>query len=164
MILWLSGANGYSPVMRAMLGGMLQKAGLPGKTQIIFNSLHYKATKLSEHNPKKMPDLKVRQQALKNLQDDCKILRPNLIVINDQDTLQTITGEKYSLATTRGSLYYFGDIPCLVIDNFNQIRYKKFGKFVFEMDLEKIARWAKGEQYEEPAFSYVLCKTVNDVA
>jgi hypothetical protein len=37
------------------------------------------------------------------------------------------------------------------------------GRFVFGLDLAKIGRYAKGEQRQEPAFDFRLCKTVADV-
>lgn len=160
-ILWLSGKT-ISPGIKAVLASTLQRAGVKSGS-VMFNSLYYKTPLLSEVDVKKMPDKIVVGAALKNLRADIAILKPKVIVINDEMTLRIITGEKYTLATCRGSLYYFDGIPCIVIDIFATIRYKKYGKFVFELDLAKIARWAKGEQKNEAAFSYVLCKTIADV-
>lgn len=161
-ILWLTSKSGYSAGIRAVIGNKLLDAGL--KTgSVMFNSLHFKTPLLSEVEAKKLPDKIITAQAIKNLKSDIAILKPNLIVINDEMTLRVITGEKYTLATCRGSLYYFTGIPCIVIDTFSTIKYKKYGKWVFENDLAKIARWAKNEQKNEPAFDFNLCRTVADV-
>ena len=163
MILWLTSKSGYSPAIRAVLTSTLARAGVSQST-VIFNSLHFKCKLLSEHDKNKMPDKFALRQAEQFLTEDVEGLKPNLIVINDEDTLRVITGKKYSLQTVRGSLYYYRGVPCLVIDKFATINYQKQGKFVFELDLAKIARWACGKQKNEPVFTYCLCSTVEEVS
>jgi DNA polymerase I-like protein with 3'-5' exonuclease and polymerase domains len=162
MILWLTSKSGYSPGIRQILTATIARQGIRASS-IIYNSLHYKAPLLAEHDKNKMPDKFAIAQALKVLDAEIEQLKPTLIVINDESTLRAITGSKYTLSTVRGSLYFYRSVPAIVIDGFNSIRFKKYGKFVFELDLAKIARWAKGEQNNEPAFDYTVCKTVDEV-
>lgn len=161
-ILWLTPKSGANPTFRGIINSALAKAGVM-QGSIIFTSLHTKSPILAEHDPGKMPDKIAIAQALKVLDTFIEQLQPKLMVINDEDTLRAITGEKYTLATTRGSLYWRKNIPILVIDQFNSVRFKKYGRFVYELDLSKIARWVTGKQKNEPAFTYVLCKTVGEV-
>lgn len=165
MILWLtpySGGKGLLGGIQAVLKGALQKGGVK-PSDVMFNSLHFKTPTLREHDDKKMPDKQAVLKARKNLDDDIKILRPSLIVVNDEDTLRVITEKKYTLATTRGSVYYYRSIPCIVIDDYNVMKFKDYAQFQFELDLAKIARWATGRQKNEPAFDFHICRTVNEV-
>jgi len=163
MILWLTEKSILkSGPIRMVITSALQQVGVKG-SEVIFNDLHIKTPTLSEHGPNKMPDKWAMNSARKALDDDIKILRPKLIVINDEDTLRTITGEKYALGTVRGSVYFYRDIPCVVCDSFHSMRYREHGQFAFELDLAKIGRWATGRQKNEPSFSLTICRNVQEV-
>lgn len=168
MILWLTGLSAsnkmsLSPTIRAVISGTLARNGVPASS-IIYNSLLIKCPALATADKKKKLDKHLFALAKKALDAEIAALRPNLMVINDEMTLRIITGEKYKLGTVRGSLYYYDKIPCIVIDTFSTVRFKRSGKWVFELDLAKITRWALGAQHDEPAFDYRLCKTVDEVA
>jgi DNA polymerase I-like protein with 3'-5' exonuclease and polymerase domains len=167
-VLWLgavlnSGKMALSPPIRAIISSTLSKQGVL-YSDIHYTSLHLKCKDLNENEPKKMPPKPVINRALKALDDEIKQLNPTLLVVNDQATLRAITGEKYALGTVRGSLYFYRSLPVIVVDNFNTIRFRRHAKWVFELDLAKVARWAIGKQKNEPAFDYRLCKTVDEVA
>lgn len=165
MLLWLTGhygGKGLSGPIQAVLKGALAKQGIK-PSEVIFNSLHFKTPLLREHTKRKAPDKRQVEKATANLRDDIRILRPSLIVVNDDDTLSVITGKKYTLATTRGSLYYFDGIPCIVIEEFKSLNYKDYAQWQFEHDLAKIVRWYTGRQKNEPAFRYTLCNSVDQV-
>ena len=165
MILWLTSKSGYNPGIRAVLLSNLRARGV-APSSVIFNSLHFKAPLLAESDPKRMLDKFTMAQARKVLDNEIAQLRPSLIVVNDLETLRVVTGIKVVLGRVRGSLYWYGNpaTPCIVIDGFNSIRFSRSGKFIFELDLDKIARWALGQPKNEPAFDYRLCKTVDEVA
>lgn len=163
MILWLS-TPGFvkSGAMRAIAASELKRQGVKG--QIMFNDLSIKTVELKSYNPKKMLDKHTLAKARKNLDNDIKILKPSLIVINDEAALRVVTGAKYALGTVRGSLYYYLGIPCIVLDLFANLRFRHTAKFTYELDISKICRWATGTQHDEPAFDYIVCKTVSEVA
>ncbi len=150
------------PAIRAIISTALSREGLPFSA-VIYTSLHLKVRDLNDNEPKKMVPKPVIARALRTLDAEIEQLRPSLLVINDQATLRAIVGEKYALGTVRGSLYYYRNIPCIVVDNYNLIRFRRHAKWIFELDLAKVARWALGKQKNEPAFQYVLCKTVEEV-
>lgn len=161
-ILWLVNSHlAGNGGMKHILSSALRNSGVKGS--IIFNSLATKTEALKYYNPKKMIDKVIVNKARENLNADCRILKPSVIVINDEAALRVITGTKYTLGTTRGSLYYFNSIPCIVLGEHRHIGYNTNAKFEFELDLAKISRWARGCQYVEPAFNYTICKTVNEV-
>lgn len=163
MILWL-GTSSFvkSGAIRAIVSQTLYSAGVkPGS--IMFNDLSIKTEGLKYYNPKKMMEKGLLNAARKNLDNDLAILKPSLIVINDEAALRVITGQKYALGTVRGSLYYYKGIPCIVLDLFSNIRFRHSAKFEYELDLAKIARWATGNQNVEPAFDYIICRTVDEI-
>lgn len=147
---------------RAILSQTLQKAGVPYGS-VIFNDLRAKTAGLNDYNPKKKIPEALLISARKALDNDIKILRPSLIVLNDEAAVRVVTGQKYALGTVRGSLYYYAGIPCICIGLHREFRYRHQAQFEFELDLAKIARWATGKQHVEPAFDYTLCKTVDEV-
>lgn len=163
MILWLADKSLLkSGAIRAIISGTLAKQGVPHGS-IVFNSLHLKSPLLADADEKKIPDKFATNQAMRVLDHELDTLEPKLIVVNDTNTLRVITGKKYTLSTTNSSLYWYRGIPVLVCDTFGSVRYRKYGKFVYELTLQKIARWATGEQKNEPAFDYIVCKTVGQV-
>lgn len=148
--------------VRAIINTALARAGVPFGS-IMYNDLRSKTPGLAEYNPKKkLPD-HLLEKARKNLDNDLAILKPGLIVLNDEAAVRVVTGQKYALGTVRGSLYYYRNIPCLVLGLHRGILYRHTAGFEFELDLAKIARWATGKQHDEPAFDYTLCKTVDEV-
>lgn len=163
MILWL-GVTSFikSGPLRAIVSSALKREGVKGS--ITFNDISIKTPELRTYNSKKKMENSLLSKARKNLDNDLAILRPNLIVINDEHALRVITGQKYALGTVRGSLYYYNGIPCIVIDLFSNMRWQRHAKFEYEFDLTKIARWATGTQHDEPAFNYIVCKTVDEVS
>ena len=161
-ILWLGNTSLMkSGAIRTIISSALRNSGVRGA--INFNDLAIKTEALKIYNPRKMFDKGTVNAARKNLDRDLAILKPSLIVVNDEAALRVITGSKYTLGTTRGSLYYYAGLPCIVIDDYKHLRYRHTARFEFELDLSKISRWAQGKQHVEPAFDYIICKTVDEV-
>ncbi len=161
-ILWLTDKQGYSGKSRSAIMSMLSRMEI-AQTDVMFNSLHFKVPTLEEHGNRKTPSPSAIKAAHHALSRDISILKPKVIVLNDEDTLRAITGQPYTLATTRGSLYLFNDIPCIVVDELKSLWATNHGKFVFQLDMAKVARYAKGTTKPTPAFNYFLCKTVDEV-
>lgn len=163
MILWLTNRKGYHPTIKIMIQSALGREGVPSSS-IIFDSLHHKVPALDEHKPKGLPLPVYFKAAQKNLDHTISLLKPKLIVCGDEDTLRVITGVPYTLATTRGSVYDYHGTPCIVIDAIGALyRSGGDGKFIFQFDLAKIARYATGRKKNEPAFDLTICTTVGDV-
>lgn len=164
MIIWLTEKKGYSPATRALLGGLLTKNGLPAGN-IIYYSLHSKVPALGEYVKKmKLPTEKDIAAARHTLAAQVEGLKPNLIVVNDEPTLRVITQQPYTLATTRGSVYSFAGVPCIVLDDLQRMQYDPVSKFVLQLDLAKLVRYGLGKVNRRPPFQYHLCKTVEEVA
>lgn len=143
----------------------LRPLGL-NSTDFIFNSLHIKVPSLGIYPAKKIPSLTNTAAALEALAQDCAILKPKLIVCNDEATLRVITRKPYTLAQTRGSIYNFQGIPVLVIDRLDLhkgLMALPYGKWVLGLDLAKLARYATGRTKNEPAFNFHLCRSYADV-
>lgn len=162
MILWLTPKKGISPAVKSLLVKALLPHGIK-PTDILFMSLHHKVPDLGEHTKRKMPGKREMAAAEKGLESSVAQLNPNLIIINDEDTLRVVTRQKYTLGTVRGSKYFFQGIPCLVFDNLDNMRFQNHAKFVFQLDLMKMVRHFHGRVKPEPKFNFFLCKTVADV-
>lgn len=162
MILWFTPKKGISPAVKELLVKSLVKHGVK-PTDILFMSLHHKVPTLSDHTKRKMPSKAAIHQAKVNIDVEMARLKPTLIVINDEDTLRVITGQKYTLGTVRGSKYYVGNTPAIVLDNLDTLRYVNHAKQTFQLDLMKIVRHVTGKTKQEPYFHFVLCRTVDDV-
>lgn len=162
MLLWLGNSSFIkSGTLRAIASSQLKEGGVQGS--VIFNDLSIKTSELKTYNSKKAMDKFLLAKARKNLDADLAILKPKLIVINDEAALRVITGQKYALGTVRGSLYYYKNIPCIVLDLFTNLKFKHTAKFSYEFDMAKICRWATGKQKNEPAFELIICDTLEKV-
>lgn len=158
MILWLTARNGIPSATKAVLLGALRMHGV-NPTDILFNSLHFKVPSLGEFSKKKASPTVVVKAALHALSQDVGILRPNLIVCNDEGTLRAITGKAYTLSQVRGSVYDFQGIPVLILDQFSNLWRMNSGKFIFGFDIQKLVRFATGKRKKEPAFNFYVCDT-----
>lgn len=108
-------------------------------------------------------------------------IKPRLIVVNDEPTLRTLVDKPYTLSQVRGSVYEFAGLPVLVLDKFENLwsdtwksnsdekepnskrTFGKAGKWVFGLDLDKLARFALGRRKNEPRFDFTICRTVDEV-
>lgn len=165
MILWLTAKSGIPPTTKALLLAALRAVGV-NSTDIIFSSLHTKVPELAAYAKKKTQASYILRNAEQSLRNDCQVLRPNLIVINDEATLRAIVKQAYSLSQVRGSRYEFEGIPVLVLEDPKKMwgyGGAKYEKFIYGFDMQKLARFARGKTKQEPAFNFTVCKTVLDV-
>lgn len=152
-------------------------------SDITFFSLHHKVPNLAILDKKRMPFAHNAEAAAFALLQQLRQLKPRLIVVNDEPTLRALLGRPYTLSQVRGSVYEFDGLPMLVLDKFENLwadtwksarddsddpaktkrTFGKAGKWVFGLDLEKLARYATGRQKNEPHFEFILCQTVEDV-
>lgn len=94
---------------------------------------------------------------------------PAFIVCNDAASLGYITGYN-SLALCRGGVYKYAGtldrddpIPVLVIDNLLKTKTTNIGSWTFVHDLKKLKRWTTNELRPEATFSYLVCRTMQDI-
>lgn len=108
-------------------------------------------------------------------------VKPKLIVVNDGITLSMFNKPSphkdgnTSLKKCRGSVYFYKGMPVIVLDDLMQIVYQskekrdptkrapKWFKWVLAQDLKKVWRWQNDKQRRDPAFSYTVCNTVEDL-
>lgn len=165
-ILWLTPSKPYSSGMLYALEKYYKAVNLKPQDFFYF-SLHAKVEDFTQTRGKKQVVTfnPLATNAATNALD--KIIaqtRPKIIVCNDTPSLQFITDNtKYVLGTVRGSVYFYRDIPVLIVDDFYKLYTVDSGKWVFTQDLQKLERWYNGRQRQEPKFSYTVCHTVADV-
>lgn len=165
-VLWLTGASGMSPNMRQVVGAYWEKAGIARSSvfPMIFpiqiekaNILELKARKL------KLNKLTVKA-ATAELDSLIAKIKPTIIAVNSAEALAIITGQT-SLSTCRGSVYFYKDIPCMVVDKLNQLfnPVATQASWIFMQDMQKLGRWARGKQRSQPKFVYKVCHTRADL-
>ena len=89
---------------------------------------------------------------------------PDFIVIQDDAALFYITNGRYkSLDQCRGSIYYWQNIPCLVVDNVHKTRFVPEAAWLMKNDMRKLKRWLEGAQRQTPKFNYKICEAIADV-
>ena len=78
--------------VRAIINTALARAGVPFGS-IMYNDLRSKTPGLADYNPKKkLPDA-LLEKARRNLDNDLAILKPGLIVLNDEAAVRVVTGQ-----------------------------------------------------------------------
>ena len=105
----------------------------------------------------KVPRPEKKAEVLATVRDYIKKIRPKIIVINDPLMLEYLTPARTtSLSLTRGSVYQFDGLPCIVFDDIQKVNYSelKYYTFVFVRDMLKLKRWLGDEQHFEPKFVY----------
>lgn len=177
-VLWMQGHREFSEIENRKLGLYLKGARI-SRTGVFFGTIH-----------KRVPGVWVKKGKTKWMVDPDKAsavrqcirgyimqLNPKVIVLNDTATLHYIAGKPYSLEVARGSIFYFDGVPCLVIDDLRKtIPYKqqkdkedklakfiKYGGWVLQNDLQKLARWMNGTQRYQPKFTYKVIITFQDL-
>lgn len=159
-VLWLTKKN-FSVVQQSMIKRFADKCGIQSAS-IFFGNIH-----------QKIPDLWIKKKGTKNkwicnedkrkdffdnLNNYINNIKPGIIVVNDEATLGFITRAGYtSLALCRGSVYYYNNIPVLVLDDFSKIRFVKEHSWICTNDLEKLKRWMQDDRRTEPKFNYIVC-------
>ncbi len=165
-VLWLTKKN-FSVVQQSMIKRFADKCGIQS-ANIFFGNMH-----------QKIPNLWVKKKGTKNkwiCNDNCRgdffkhlntyinNIKPNIIVVNDEATLGFITIAGYtSLALCRGSVYYYNNIPIIVMDDFSKTRFVKEHSWICTNDLEKLKRWMQDDRRTEPRFKYIVVSSRNEL-
>lgn len=165
-ILWFMPPSGYSQNLKFGLEQTMRRVGI-SSGNVFYVSLQQRIDKplLTVKGKKTVVFAEGMKERARNLIDDyIKTVKPGLIVINDFAALWLLTkNEKYTLNLCRGSMYVYNDVPCLVLDDLKNQHQLNHGQWVFINDMQKIARWSKGQQRREPRFEYQVARTVEDV-
>lgn len=172
MILWLSDGK-VSQKMRAVISARLADAGCKDYRMITINLSDYveslngisQTKKTAKAKAEKANVISVAKKALTELVDR---LVPTVVVCTCEDVLYVVTGKRYSLAATCGSLYWLYNkagkkipliaaLPPVYLFRGGDFQYMTINAF------GKIARFANGCPKKQPAFSYTLCESIQDV-
>lgn len=163
-ILWLMPAKPYSENVRPVLAERIRAARIQ-QSRIHWDSLHFRAPGLIKQKgkTKQILDHKAAEKAKVELRRMIDLLKPKVIVVNDLAALWIIAGENYTLNLCRGSVYRFDGVPCVIIDDIKNMFVVREAKWVMLQDLNKIRRWADGQQRSEPRFTYRVCRNGSDL-
>jgi len=172
-ILLFTPTNGISPAFSWKLQKLAESVDIPFHC-ITMTSIHelvpeaVKPTKRGKSttwvvNKKKLEEI---TQAIRLF---CERFQPEMLIVNDPAVLAVIAGQIFSVNEARGSVFHWhwnaGEkgIPCIVLDNVENMRRQNHGEFVAMHDWAKIGRWYHGTQRAEPKFNYVVCRTKGDL-
>lgn len=154
---------------QALVQGVLAKNGVP-PGNVIYSSLYRKVPNLDvyekkskKHKTTPIPRSANLTAARHEISQAIETLKPKLIVVNDEATLRAITGQPYTLATTRGSVYKFDNVGVLVLDDLRKLQYDPISKFTTQLDFGKLVRHATGRAKKAPPFHYHLVRSVAEV-
>ena len=159
-IVWLHPYT-FSSRMKQVLVKCLEKVDGVEPADVIYYSLTKGCTKTAAQG--KMTVKKDDAERIARFHAELHAAKPDFIVINDIASLYYITEQYESLSLCRGGIYYWGDIPCIVVDRVQKIMHVKHAKWVLLSDLRKLSRWVTDNKRDEPALDYKVCKTVADV-
>lgn len=101
-----------------------------------------------------------------NLLDDyIDSLGCKLFFCNDPIALDYITGFKQNLSLNqhRGSVYFYRDIPIVVLDDITLVHRVKQYSWIMLSDIEKGKRWRDGETRSQVNFEYTRVKGDDDL-
>ena len=177
-------SQGYEPAFTKMVN----KAGLHRHqiiTTDIYNLVEEPLKKKANENtwrfdPEKLPQIeKAFAQRVRSIQ-------PSVIVVSCPAVLGVLSGGDSRLATLekmRGGVYSYDGIPCIVTypvtaihrnidariisnDDGDQDVQQPYrvpqGYQILQWDWQKVGRFFLGKQRKIPAFSYSICRTVDD--
>lgn len=164
-LLFLSGSSGVTSNTQFRVGGLLKQVGLQ-LTDVFFSHLYRdNPNPFMRRNRKMVLNDVGKSKAKKNLNGLIENLKPKLIIVNDIAALEIVSGGQTSLDLTRGSVYFYKGLPCIVLNSMRHIhpQVSKYGLWVALQDFKKIGRWVKGNQRFEPAFEYEVCNTIEKV-
>jgi len=169
-ILWLTNkqATGSIGGSRFVISELLNAQGFDADTHVAYRSLHTKVPGLKGEivegkKKRKAVDEKTRAVALHALAEYISETNPTVIAVDDERTIHAITGKSYAQMTVAGSVYYANGIPVVCLNTVASLRMFGYGKFVYEMHLAKLVRYANGSITPEPPFNYTLCTTAEQV-
>jgi len=159
-VLWTTGPKGITPKMKTYLRAITGNSNI-NFSDVYFAGMYSKSneTLTVTKNRKLILDPAKLNHIKEKFNDLIHRIKPTHIIINDEASLLYIAGQ-YSLQLCRGSVYFYGDIPCIVIDRLNTLHAQKQGMWIFLNDIQKLGRWIKNEQRSQPKFTYSICRTL----
>lgn len=165
-VLWLTKKN-FSVAQQSVIKRFAGNCGL-SSAGIFFGNLHQKVPNMWVKKPKTKNTWIIneaqRGKVIAAVDEYINNIQPDVIVINDESTLGYLTEAGYtSLALCRGSVYYYDNIPVIVMDDFNKTRFVKEQAWICTNDLKKLGRWMEGTQRHEPKFNYTVCSSLSDL-
>jgi len=155
-ILWLEPPR-FSGGLKRLMQAYIRRAGL--------NPLTFKSQCLTVKCLKKIGKNKFTWDESRRKYFDLKLqqIQPDFIIVNDKAALGYITSKYISLASLRGSILRYKDIPCIVLDDIFKTKSTSTGGWVLLQDLGKLKRWLYGWQREEPSFSHTVVRSLQDL-
>ena len=164
-VLWLHD-NKLSSKMSAMHELMLVRAGIP-KQKINLVNIRNRVPDMWIKKPgtknKYIRNAAREQQFFEYLDGLIERLSVTTIIVQDSATLNYITREQTSLNLCRGSVYFYKSLPVIVIDEPKMLFSQREGRWIFQNDYNKVARWYNGKQRYEPRFTYTVCRNRSDL-
>ncbi len=157
-ILYLHDA-GFTPGLQGQLKEYSKKAQVDWAQYQFAHLTAGMAVSTSE--TKQAADSTRANEFFAKLAQACSSVSPSIIVVNDWIALEYISTKYRSLDLTRGGIYFFNNIPALVIDSFRtatgtaKLKALPHAGWVLLQDLKKMKRWSNGTQRTEPVFNYL---------
>lgn len=159
-VLWLTAKN-FSGKQRSLLTLHLHKAKID-PAQIFYVCMHNKIASLWIRKPGTKQTWICNEEKSNEfdnvLAEYIEKIEPSIIVISDEASLGFITKRHTSLDLCNGSVYSFGNVPCLVIDRITKVKQVKWGSWIALRTLNKLRRWMDDTKQEEPKFVYSIAR------
>jgi hypothetical protein len=176
-------SRGYEPAFTRMLN----KSGIHRNQVFVTDIYGLVDTPLIRKGNEKTwrfnPDRKQQIRAAFDLRINA--IKPTLLVVSDPAVLGVLVNWDWNLATLdkcRGGVYYYRDIPVVVVypitvihthfdeslvhgedeDNKQEPYRVKSGAWILQRDWEKVGRYVHGKQRRIPEFNYSICRTLDD--
>lgn len=89
-------------------------------------------------------------------------IRPDILIVNDEAVVGILSAGAVSLEQTRGSVYVYKGLPCMVLGDVAMINRRAHGKWLFSQDIGKLKRWLDGTRRCEPKFEYTVIHSAAD--
>lgn len=154
--------EGFSGGLEALQNKYLHKAGVPTvmvSKQAIPNAVPTKTGR------KSVQWTEEQKQFVGELFDNAiRRTNPRVILITHPAALHHVTNHRYwSLFTSRGSLYHYRGIPCIVVNQPSAIHRMSHGAWLMLFDYRKLARFYNGTVRRDPPLNITVCHELDDV-
>lgn len=165
-MVWLHD-NSLSANGKKMTQGILQKAGISPQ-RVFFTPLTRKVPRLATVKMGKSKAAKqewalLRVEVQDALLEYASMVKATAVIVSDEKVLACLFGIG-SLEKARGSVYFIGTLPVIIIGDPMMVPRSVTGAWRFVYELQKAARWELGKQRQEPKFNYQVAQTVEDLA
>lgn len=159
-VLWLVPDGAISSGMKMVVESILRAQGVPTSSLVMQDVRKYMDTS-------GFTDETVNLAAAANKL--IGLVKPKVVVCNDSLVLGLVTNTS-SLHNCRGSVYEYrladsNLIDFIVFDNVNSIfSVMPHGRWLFQNDAQKLARFLKGTTRKQPKFAYKVAHSIHDIA